>query len=121
MGIRALPALLALAAAVADFTGAYGLGRAALLFAIPFAAVAALAAFGGFLDARDDAAAALQALLWGVAVVLLVLSCAVRASAVTVPPLAESALVTALGVFCVKAVVAAAPFARRLALRPAKP
>jgi len=54
-------------------------------------------------------------------VVLLVLSCAVRASAVTVPPLAESALVTALGVFCVKAVVAAAPFARRLALRPAKP
>jgi hypothetical protein len=116
-----LPALLALLAAVADFTGAHGLARGALLFAIPFAAVAALAAFGRFLDVSAGSAGGLQALLWAAAVVLLVLSSAVRATAVGVPPLAESALVTALAVFVLKALVAAAPYARRLALRPAKP
>ena len=116
-----LPALLALSAAVADSAGAHGLARAALLLAVPFAAVAALTVFGDFLDVREDTVLALQALLWAFVVVLLVLACAARASSVGPPPLAESALVTALGVFAVKAVVAAAPLARRLALRPAKP
>ena len=121
VGRRVLPALLALLAAVADSTGAHALARDALLGAVPFAAVCALVAFGDHLD-RGDAVASLQALLWAVAVVLLVLSCAVRSGASPgVPPLAESALFATLLVFGAKAVLALVPFLRRLALRPAKP
>ena len=116
-----LPAVLALVAAVADSTGAHTLGFYALLAAVPFASVAALAAFGDSLDSRGDALSSLQTLLWGLAVFLLVLACAVRSQSLGVPPLASSALVACLGVFTLKAVVAAAPYARRLALRPAKP
>ncbi|HZO97468.1 MAG TPA: hypothetical protein VFB42_08865 [Gaiellaceae bacterium] len=118
-----LPALLVAAAAAADAHGAHGLALDALLAAVPFAAVAGLAAFGGYLDRRDDPVVALQALLWAVALVLLLVSCEVRSSAIHgVPPLAVSSLVACLGVFAIKAVVAAAPYARRLAaLRPAKP
>lgn len=116
-----LPALLALLAAVADGVGAHGLGFYMLVGALPLTAVAALASFGDYLEAREDAVGALQSLLWAVALVLLVLSCAVRSQALEVPPLSASALVACLGVFAIKAVVAAAPLARRLALRPAKP
>jgi hypothetical protein len=85
--------------------------------------VAALASFGEYLDTRDDAVVALQSLLWGVAVALLVLSCAMRSASIHgVPPLAVSSLVACLGVFAIKTVLAIAPYARRLAeLRPAKP
>src|SRR5581483_5365524 len=123
VGRRVLPALLVAAAAAADAHGAHGLALDALLAAVPFAAVAGLAAFGGYLDRRDDPVVALQALLWAVALVLLLVSCEVRSSAIHgVPPLAVSSLVACLGVFAIKAVVAAAPYARRLAaLRPAKP
>jgi hypothetical protein len=121
VGRRALPALFALVAAVADSTGAHTLGFYALLAAVPFAAVAGLAAFGDSLDSSADALSSLQALLWGVAVFLLVLSCAVRSQSLGVPPIASSALVACLGVFAIKALLAAAPYARRLALRPAKP
>ncbi len=48
VGRRALPAVLVVAAAFADARGAHGLAFDALLAAIPFAAVAALAAFGDF-------------------------------------------------------------------------
>jgi hypothetical protein len=118
---RALPALLAILAAAADSAGSHALAFDALLAAVPFAAVAALTAFADHLDTRDDAVVALQSLLWALAVCLLVLSCAVRSSAGGAPPLAASALVACLGVFAVKTVVAAAPWVRRLALRPAKP
>ena len=66
---------------------------------------------------------AVPALLWGVALVLLVVSCEVRSNAMHgVPRLAVSSLVACLGVFVIKAAVAAAPHLRRLAeLRPAKP
>ena len=123
MGRRLLPALLVVVAAFADGRGRHALALDALLLAVPFAAVCALAAFGGYLDRRDDAVVALQALLWGVALVLLVLSCEVRSNAIHgVPPLAVSSLVACLGTFAIKAAVAAAPHARRLAaLRPAKP
>ena len=125
MGRRALPALLAVLAAVADGRGAHGLAFDALLAAVPFAAVSALVAFGDHLEQRDDAIRALQSLLWGLAVVLLVLSCAARSPATqahTLPPLGWSALVGCLGVFAIKVCVAVAPFVRRLALvRPAKP
>jgi hypothetical protein len=121
VGRRALPGLLAVAAAVADSSGGHTFALYALLGALPFAAVAALTSFGDYLEQRDDAVLGVQALLWGVAVLLLVLSCAVRSQSVGVPPLAVSALVACLGVFAVKVVLAATPFLRRLAPRPAKP
>jgi hypothetical protein len=120
---RALPALLVLAAAVADGRGAHGLAFDALLASVPFAAVAALVAFGAYLEDRARSTAGLQALLWGLAVILVVLSCAARSPAGqtdTLPPLAASALSACLAVFALKLVVAAVPYAR-LALRPAKP
>jgi xanthine/uracil permease len=118
-----LPALLVAAAAFADARGSHGLALDALLGAVPFAAVAAIAAFGDYLEAREDAVGALQALLWGIVVLLLVVSCSVRSSALHgVPPLAVSTVVGCLGIFAIKAALAAAPYARRLAeLLPAKP
>lgn len=124
MGRRVFPALLTILAAYADGRGSHGLAFDALLGAVPFAAVAALSTFGAYLDARDFVAA-LQAALWTVALALLVLSCAARSNAAethTLPALGSSALAACLGVFAVKAVVAAVPQLRRLALlRPAKP
>ena len=120
-----LPGLLAIAAFYADGRGSHGLAFDALLGAIPFAAVSALETFGTFLDARDDAVAGVQALLWTLALALLVLSCAARSPATaagSLPTLGASALAAALVVFAVKTCVAAGPLVRRLALvRPAKP
>ena len=118
-----IPGLLVAAAALADSRGAHGLALDTLLAAVPFAAVAAIAAFGGYLDRRDDAVVAFQALLWAVALALLVVSCEVRSNAIHgVPRLAVSSLVACLGIFAIKAAVALAPHLRRLAeLRPAKP
>jgi hypothetical protein len=125
MGRRVLPALLALGAALADARGAHGLAFDALLGAIPFAAVAALEAFGAYLEHRENAVGGVQALLWTLALGLLVLSCAARSPATqtaTLPPLGWSALVACLGVFAIKLSVAVAPFLRRLALaQTAKP
>jgi hypothetical protein len=123
VGRRLFPAVLVVIAAIADGRGTHHFAFDALLCAVPFAAVAALDGFGAYLDARDDAVVALQALLWGVAVVLLVLSCGVRSGAVgQVPQLAISATIACVGVFAIKFCVSAAPFLRRLAtLRPAKP
>lgn len=125
MGRRLLPGLLALAAAYADSRGNHGLAFDALLGAVPFAAVSALVAFGGYLDDRADSILGLQALLWTLALTLLVLSCAARSPATethSLPVLGRSALVAALAVFAIKSAVAVAPFLRRLVLiRPAKP
>ncbi len=120
-----LPALLAVLAATADGHGAHGLAFDALLAAIPFAAVSALEVFGGYLEDRADTVGGLQALLWTLALGLLVLSCAARSPATqagTMPPLGWSALVACLGVFAIKISVAAVPFVRRLTVpRTAKP
>jgi hypothetical protein len=125
MGRRALPALLALLAAVADGRGAHGLAFDALLAAIPFAAVAGLEAFGAYLEHREQALGGVQALLWTLALGLLVLSCAARSpatQAAVLPPLGWSALVACLGVFAIKVTLAVARVARRLILaQPAKP
>jgi hypothetical protein len=120
---RLLPAALVVAAAFADSAGAHHLALDALLLAVPFAAVAALSSFGEYLDSESTSSLGLQALLWAASVVLLVLSCAVRRHAVHgVPPLAVTSLFMCLGIFAVKAAIAVAPHARRLAdLRPAKP
>jgi hypothetical protein len=115
--------VLVAVAGLADSQGAHSLALDALLLAVPFASVAALTSFAEYLDARSNAVAALHALLWGVAVVLLVLSCAVRRHALHgVPPLAVSTVVACLGIFAVKATMVAAPYLRRVdELRPAKP
>lgn len=122
---RTLPAALAAAAALADAAGSHGLAFDALLGAIPFAAVSGLEVFGAYLDDRRESLLGLQALLWSLALVLLVLSCAARSPASethALPALGWSALVASLAVFAVKAVLAVAPQLRRAALvRPAKP
>jgi hypothetical protein len=124
VGRRVLPALLAVIAAVADARGAHGLAFDALLAAVPFTAVTALICFGEYLEHRQGSLAGLQSLLWGLALALLVLSCAARSPATqtdTLPPLGASALIACLAVFAIKLVLAGAPHLRRLTLRPAKP
>jgi hypothetical protein len=120
---RAFPALLVVLAALADARGAHGLAFDALLGAIPFTAVSALVGFGSYLEDREDPVAGLQALLWTVALTLLVVSCAARSPATQtaqLPALGRSALIGALGVLGIKACLASAALARR-ALSPAKP
>ena len=124
MGRRALPAVLVVIAAFADARGAHGLAFNALLGAIPFAAVSALTGFGEYLEHREDAVSGLQALLWTLAVGLLVLSCAARSPATdthALPPLGASALVGCLAVLAIKVCVAIAPQLRRVSLHTAKP
>lgn len=124
MARRALPALLVLVAAFADAHGAHGLAFNALLGAVPFAAVSALVGFGEYLEHRENSVAGLQALLWTLAVGLLVLSCAARSPATethALPPLGASALVGCLAVLAIKAFVAIVPQLRRVALHTAKP
>ena len=124
MARRVLPALLVLVAAFADARGAHGLAFNALLGAVPFTAVSALVGFGEYLEYREDSVAGLQALLWTLAVGLLVLSCAARSPATqmhVLPPLGASALVGCLAVLAIKAFVAVAPQLRRVALHTAKP
>ena len=123
VGRRALPALLALAAVLADSHGDHALAFDALLGAIPFTAVAGLIGFAAYLENRGDTVAGLQALLWGLALMLLVLSCAARSPAShtgALPPLGASALAACVGVFALKGLVFVLGYAR-LALRPAKP
>ena len=123
VGRRFVPAALVVGAALADAHASHHLALDSLLLAVPFTAVAAIAAFGRYLDNRNDPVIALQGLLWGACLVLLVLSCAVRSDAVHgVPALGRSTMLTCLVLFGIKAFVAVAPLLRRLAtLRPAKP
>jgi len=123
VGRRILPALLVVAATLADLDGSHSLARAALLAAVPLAAVATITAFGEALGGSQDGRATVQAVLWSFVVVLLVLSCAMRSNAVQgVPHAAVSALFATLGVFAFKAFLAGAPQMRRLSeLWPAKP
>ena len=120
---RLLPVVLAVAAQLADWQGAHGLARAALLAALPFAAVGGLVIFGEFVDSRSEGKAGLQALCSGAIVAFLVLSCSVRSNAAHgVPPLGVSSLAAVLVLFAVKGLLAASPLARRLGgLSPAKP
>lgn len=117
--------LLVLVAAVADGHGSHGLAFDALLAAVPFTAVSAIVTFGDHLERRNDPLLTMQALLWGIALALVVLSCAARSPAThtqTLPALGWSSLVACIGVFALKLCLGAAPYARRLAhVRPAKP
>ena len=110
-------------AAVADSRGSHALAFDALIAAVPCTAIAALGAFDAYLGDRERSFAGLQALLWGLALTMLVLSCAARSPATqmhTLPPLGASALAALLVVYALKVLLAIVPYAR-LALRPAKP
>ena len=108
---------------IADSAGAHGLARDALLAALPFASVAALVVFGDYVDSPRALRRAAGALL-GAIVALLVLSCALRSSAVHgVPPLAVSSLLAVVALFALKAALAAGrrTGAGSAPLSPAKP
>ncbi len=123
VGRRVLPALLAVVAAALDARGHHGLAFDALLAAIPVTAVIALNCFGEYLEQRTGSLVGFQSLLWGLALMFLVVSCAARSPAAetqTLPPLGGSALVACLVVFGLKLVLTGAPYLR-VALRPAKP
>jgi len=124
VGRRLLPVALAILAGILDGYGSHSLARDALLAAVPFAAVAGLVSFGEYLEARADSILGLQALLWGLATALLVVSCAARAPETqtnALPPLGRSALIACLAVFAVKSLVSAVHYGRRAAYQPAKP
>jgi hypothetical protein len=95
MARRALPALLALIALVADLSGSHGVALGFVLAAIPAAFALALDCYGDALDARCGG---LRPLAAGGGLVLLVLSAALRSPAVVggVPRLAISAVVLCL-------------------------
>jgi hypothetical protein len=97
-----------IAAAAADGAAFHGVAFYALLLAVPAAAAVALEAFGHVLDGANEH---LHALLWTIVLALVVVGCAVRASAVAdgaVPAFARTALLACLAVFCVQAAVSAA-------------
>jgi hypothetical protein len=106
---RALALALVLAAAAADAAGAHGLAFYALVASVPAAAAASLSALNRTIEHEGDEIVLLQALLWGLMLVLLVLGCASRSHALDlsgVPPFAHSTLIAVLAVVCVKAVLA---------------
>jgi hypothetical protein len=95
MARRALPALLALIALLADLSGSHGVALGFLLVAIPAAFALALDCYGDALEARCGG---LRPLVAGAGLALLVLSAALRSPAVVggVPHLAVSAVVLCL-------------------------
>ncbi len=116
MARRALPALLALIALVADLSGSHGVGLAFILAAIPAAFALALECYGDALEARCGG---LRPLAAAGALALLVLSAALRSPAVVggVPRLAVSALVLTLLLYAgalLGALLAPTPAARHM-------
>jgi len=95
MARRALPALLALIALLADLSGDHGVALGFVLAAIPAAFALALECYGDTLEARCGG---VRPLVAAGGLVLLVLSAALRSPAVVggVPRLAISAIVLCL-------------------------
>jgi hypothetical protein len=116
---RALPALLALIALVADLSGSHGLALAFVLAAIPAAFTLALECYGDALETRCGGFRPLTAAL---CLGLLVLSAALRSPAVVggVPRLAVSAVVLSLVLYTAALVGALLP-ERRPALTLEEP
>jgi hypothetical protein len=108
---RVLPSLLILAALLADATGGHGVALAFVLLAVPPAFVLALACYGDALEARCSP---VRPALAALAAILLVLSAALRSSAVvgSVPAFAVSALVAAMLLYGALAVGALLPGSR---------
>jgi hypothetical protein len=95
MARRALPALLALIALLADLSGDHGVALLFVLTSIPAAFALTLECYGDALEARCGG---VRPLVAAVGLVLLVLSAALRSPAVVggVPHLAVSAVVLCL-------------------------
>ena len=108
MSRRSFPALLVLAALLSDAGGGHGLALALLLLAIPAAFVFALDCYGDLLESRCSG---VRPTLAGVALLLLVLSAALRSPAVIggVPKFAVSALVITLVLYAAISVGALLP------------
>ena len=105
------PAGLVVTAALADAAGRSDLAFYALLAAVPVVAAVALAAYGDVVaDGTPEASQSLQALLWGVGIVLVVASALVRAPAfdAVAPALGASTLTALLVLLGLQAAVAAA-------------
>jgi hypothetical protein len=113
--------LVALAAA-ADADGAHGLAGTVALAAVPLAAVDAIGVCGHRLD-RSEGGSTLRAVVSSLLVALLVLSCALRSSAVQgVPPAAVSSLLAALALVAFEGLLALTRYLRRAGgFWPAKP
>jgi hypothetical protein len=108
VGRRSLLVALVAAAPLSDAAGAHALCFWSLVAAVPFAAACALASFGAFLEAREDAVRSLQALLWAPALALLLAAAAARGPAIAtdgVPRLGVTALAGCLFVLALKAAV----------------
>jgi hypothetical protein len=108
MSRRSFPALLVLAALLSDAGGGHGLALALLLLAIPAAFVFALDCYGDLLESRCSG---VRPTLAGVALLLLVLSAALRSPAVIggVPKFAVSGLVITLVLYAAISVGALLP------------
>lgn len=111
--MRKAPFLIALAALLADSSGAHALAFQLVLGAVIAAAVAGLSWYGELVDAavrsREEALGRTQSAVAFSALALLVLAAAVRSPALidaTVPALGTSALVGALGLLAVQGLVA---------------
>jgi hypothetical protein len=106
------PATLIVFAGLADAAGRSDLAFYALLAAVPIVAGAALAAYGDLVAAERPVPApvSLQALLWGLGLVLVVASAAVRAPAFdsVAPALGASTLTACLAIVGLQFAVAAA-------------
>ena len=116
---RALPVVLVLAATAADSLARPGWAFYALLAAVPFAAVAALSAFGDLLDGsartHDNTLGALQTLLWAAALVLIVAATSARSGVLDGAPagsFARPALLACLGALALESLVAVLAHAR---------
>lgn len=126
MARRWLPIGLALLAATLDVAGLHAAAFYLLVLAVPATAASSLAALGELLDARDEgragAALFLQPVLWGAALMLLVVSAALRAGAIgdaAVPALSANVLTGCLALLCLEALVAVfAETPRGAATRP---
>jgi hypothetical protein len=113
--LRVAPVALVVAAGLADVASAPRLAFYSLVLAVPFAAAAALAAYGELVDAdeagRERRTERLQAACAGVALALLVVGTAARAPMVgegVIPRLSTTALLLCLLAMLVQSVVAGA-------------
>jgi hypothetical protein len=121
---RAVPAGLVVAAAFADASGSPRLAFYALLALVPVAAAVALGAYGDLveepLSPEDSAPRSVQALCWGLLVVLAVVGAAARAPSIgqaVVPKLAATALIACVVLLCVEGLVELVGQARRPRVR----
>ena len=125
MARRALPALLVATAALADAAGYPDLALYALLASIAALALAALNVLGELIDSERPAAAhQLQALLCGIALLLVVGGAAAGAPAARtgeLPAFADSALFACLVVLGLEAAVGAARAAVERPARKSRP